>query len=103
MLDIKAAYWSLYSRVALDCLFGVAIGGEIQYRPGTLLIPDEDKEWVSQEKPLRNAALGLMLPGVLSWYENGQYRTKIKAGGYVAHGLTQLVYAQMHHVAAMAR
>lgn len=102
MLDVKAAYWTLYSRVALDCLFGW-VGGEIVYRPGQLAVPVEDRAWVAAEKPLRNAAWGLMLPGQLSWYEGGQYRSKPRSGGYVAHGVTQLVYATMNAIAANCR
>lgn len=102
MLDVKAAYWTVYSRSQLDCLFGW-IGRSIWYKPGQLAIPAEDLAWVETEKPLRNAAFGIMLPGSISYYENGTHRHKPKDGGYVAHGVTQLCYATMHAAALMAR
>jgi len=102
MIDVKAAYWTLYSRHALDTMFRESAGA-VTHLEGALTIPEADRAWVGAEKPLRNAAWGVMLGGRLSWYEGGVMRSKDPHSRYAAPGLTQLVLAQMNAIAAEAR
>lgn len=109
MVDVKAAYWTLYSRRALDCMFRVSTGFDWdpgnrgEWRPGVLTIPEGDLAWVGEEKALRNAAWGVMQGGNISWYEGGAIRSKPSRSRYAAPDLVQFVLAQMNAVAAEAR
>lgn len=104
MIDVKAAYWTLYSRLPLDCIFGVVNDhDEFLYRAGDLYVPEEDKGWVGAEKALRNAAWGSMLAGRIEWWENGRMHSKPSRSRFEARGLTQAVLAQMNAAAAEAR
>jgi hypothetical protein len=103
MIDIRAAYWTLYSRHALDVGFRLNIDGTFSHRPGDVTIPTADLEWVGAEKPLRNAAWGVMQAGPLSWWEGGRMRSKPSRSRFAAPGLVALVLAQINAIAWQAR
>lgn len=103
MVDVRAAYWTLYSRLAFDARFALR-EGTVCYEPGRVGVPEQDRVWVGAEKPLRNAAWGVMLGGPISYYQDGQARCKPnRTSPYRAPGLTQAVLAQMNALAWQAR
>jgi hypothetical protein len=102
MIDVKACYWTLYSRLDFDCRFRY-LHDFVEYNPGRIRVPDEDKPWVGTEKPLRNAAWGAMSTERIQWTENGVTHSKPARSRFRAPGLTQAVLAQIQAVATECR
>ena len=72
MLDVRACYWTLYSRLPLDSVFRFRPGRAPLFARGTVTISDRDRRQVGADKLIRNAAWGILRSSGIRWFLNGK-------------------------------